>query len=93
MIAPVSPAMPEFRVPDPKPTPIVVNLGRKRKTEIALLQQGRGALVQDVNEVLHHLDRELAGELGARPLVPIVIVVRERSKRSRTPALASFTRG
>lgn len=58
-------------------SPIVIDLGRRRRKKVKQLREGRGSLMDDVGGVLEEL--RAAGAIGASAQ-PVVIVVREKRK-------------
>jgi hypothetical protein len=64
-------------------TPIVVDLGKKRKSLLRKLKRGRGRLMDDVLAVVEQA-REAMGESGdGQVLVPVVMICRRRRKKSK----------
>jgi hypothetical protein len=61
-------------------TPIVVDAGRRTRKTIRRLKEGRGRLMEEVADVIE--DIRLARGAG-KEIVPIVIIYRERRRRSR----------
>lgn len=62
--------------------PIVVDLGKKKKKQIRNLKRGRGPLLEDVADVVEKVRASLAEQLAGKELVPVVIVYRQKKKRS-----------
>jgi len=62
--------------------PIVVDLGKKKKKQIKNLKRGRGPLLEDVADVVEKVRASLAEQLAGKELVPVVIVYRQKKKRS-----------
>jgi len=61
------------------PAPIIVDLGKKSRKQVRKLRKGRpGKLLERVEESIEHLRQNGALAANAQP---IVIVVKERSKR------------
>lgn len=63
--------------------PVVVNLGKTKKKAIRQLEQGEGPLLEVLDDVMAAVRDELAGELGDRELVPVVMIVRPKKKKRR----------
>lgn len=57
--------------------PIVVDIGKKRKKQIKRLSEGRGPLMDEVNELLAELQAN--GSIAAN-VQPVVIVVKRKRK-------------
>ena len=62
--------------------PIVVDLGKKKKKQIKNLKRGRGPLLEDVADVVEKVRASLAEQLAGKELMPVVIVYRQKKKRS-----------
>jgi hypothetical protein len=62
--------------------PIVVDLGKKKKKQIRNLKRGRGPLLEDVADVVEKVRASLPEQLAGKELVPVVIVYRQKKKRS-----------
>jgi hypothetical protein len=60
------------------PSPVVADLGRRRRKEIKDLRKGKGALLDDARKLIEQLqaDRAIAG--GAQP---VIVIVKERRRR------------
>ena len=69
-------------VPGVQVQPIVVDLGKKKKKQIRNLKRGRGPLLEDVADVVEKVRASLADQLAGKELVPVVIVYRQKKKRS-----------
>lgn len=61
-------------------TPILVDLGKKPKKKVKKLRKGRGPLMDVIDDTLAELRSHDKLDDGAQP---IVIVVREKKKRSK----------
>jgi hypothetical protein len=59
-----------------------VDLGKKKKKQIRNLKRGRGPLLEDVADVVEKVRASLAEQLAGKELVPVVIVYRQKKKRS-----------
>jgi len=62
-------------------TPIIVDSGRRSRKTVRLLKEGRGRLMEEVTDIIYDI-RSTRGTSG-KELVPIVIIYREKSRRSR----------
>ena len=62
---------------------VVVDLGTVKKKHVRRLRRGEGKLLEHVDEVLEVVREELGEELGDKQLLPVVMVVRQKSKRRR----------
>ena len=66
------------------PNPLIVDLGKKRPKQIKQLRKGRGKLFDKVNSTLQEL--KTANTISANA-EPVVVIVRERRKRTRSRLL------
>jgi hypothetical protein len=57
--------------------PIIVDMGKKKRSEIQLLRKGEGSLVEEVAGCLEEL--KASGTISAEAQ-PVVLVVREKRK-------------
>jgi hypothetical protein len=64
--------------------PIVVDLGKKKRKQIKQLKKGTGPLWKEVESVIEQVRGELGGELADKTLVPLVLIYRKKSRRSRS---------
>jgi hypothetical protein len=63
-------------------TPIIINLGKQRRKRIKDLKRSRGVLFEEVLETIAQVNGELGPEAAGKVLVPVVLIYRERPKRS-----------
>ena len=61
----------------PAGAPIIVDIGKKRRKQIKQLRQGRGKLIDEINDLLEEL--RTAGSISASAQ-PVVVVVQEKRK-------------
>jgi hypothetical protein len=61
-------------------TPVVVDLGKKKKKDIQALKRGQGKLMEDVHRVIEEV-RANSSALAGKELVPVVILYRKEPKR------------
>ena len=64
--------------------PVVVDLGKKRRKMVRRLRRGTGRLMDQVQATLQEL--RAAGTIAAN-VQPVIVVVRERKKKSKLWAL------
>jgi hypothetical protein len=62
-------------------TPIVIDLGKKRRKQIRALKRGSGKLMDEVAEVLNQVRGNLGPDVEMKSLVPVVMVYRQKGKR------------
>lgn len=72
-------------------TPIVVELGKRRRKQIKKLRNGEGPLVKEVADVIDQVRAELGDELNGKVLLPVVVVYRKKSRRARSTLRGPFT--
>jgi hypothetical protein len=59
--------------------PLILDLGKRKRKQVTELRRGEGQLMADVLETLDQL--RTAGTLGLNAQ-PVIVVVREKAKRS-----------
>lgn len=64
-------------------TPIVVDLGKKKKKQIRDLKRGSGKLMDEVAEVLNRVRDSLGSEADLKNLVPVVVIYRKKEGKRR----------
>ena len=62
-----------------KSAPIVVDLGKKSRKQIRQARKGAGKLIDEIQEVVEHLQATGGVAAGAQP---IMVVVRQKRRRS-----------
>jgi membrane-bound lytic murein transglycosylase MltF len=63
--------------------PMVIDLGKQRKSRLKDLKRGRGKLVAEVAEVMDRVRAELGPDAANKQLIPVVLVYQKKSKRRR----------
>jgi hypothetical protein len=63
------------------PSPVIVDLGRTRKSHIKALKKGEGQLMVTISRVIDEVRENLASELAGKHLLPVVILFKTKSKR------------
>jgi hypothetical protein len=66
-------------------TPIVLDLGKKKRKAIKDLKKGRGKLMDEVQAALNQMKATLGADAEGKTILPIVVVYREKKKAPRTP--------
>jgi hypothetical protein len=61
-------------------SPVIIDLGKKKKQQIRNLTKGRGRLLRDITEITDELAASGEIDAGAQPLI---VVVREKSKAGK----------
>lgn len=67
--------------------PMVVDLGKQRRSRIKDLKRGRGKLIGEVDQVMERVQAELGVDAAGKQFVPVVIVFEKKSKKRRGFAL------
>ena len=67
--------------------PMVVDLGKQRRSRIKDLKRGRGKLMDDVHNVVDRVVAEFGDQANGKQFIPVVIVFRKKSRRRRKAAL------
>jgi hypothetical protein len=63
--------------------PIIVSLGKKRRKAIKRLKRGKGPAMAEVMDVIDQVQASLGAQAEGRILVPVVVIYRQRQRRSR----------
>ncbi|MFN8372171.1 MAG: hypothetical protein U0694_04755 [Anaerolineae bacterium] len=64
-------------------TPIIVNLGKKKKKAIKKLKRGKGAAMDEVLDVVDQVQMNLGEQAAGKIIVPVVVVYRKKERRFR----------
>lgn len=62
-------------------TPLVIEMGKISKKKLKKFKKGKGALVDEVIEVLGEVVGGIAGETESRTIVPVVMVYEKKPKK------------
>jgi hypothetical protein len=65
--------------------PIVVNLGKKTKKAIKKLKKGEGKMVEEIQLAMNEVRSRLPEGEKNKPLVPVVMFVERKMKKSKLP--------
>ncbi|MBI4861526.1 MAG: hypothetical protein HY815_14885 [Candidatus Riflebacteria bacterium] len=68
----------------PNLSPILIDLGKKRRRSIKRLRRGKGRLMENISETIEEL-RE-SGKIAADAR-PVIVLVRERRRKGRDVSL------
>jgi hypothetical protein len=68
-------------------TPIVVNLGAQKRKRVKKLKKGQGPLVGEIHEAIQSVLQQLGDDRPSHDYVPIVVLYREKRKKSKLPNL------
>ncbi len=66
-------------------TPIVLDLGKKKRKAIKDLKKGRGKLLEEVQAALAQMKVTLGAEAEGKTILPVIVVYRQKKKLPRTP--------
>ncbi len=66
---------------DEQIAPIVVNLGKVKRSKVKDLERGEGKLMDDVRDVMEQVRASLGAQAEGVQLVPVVIVYQKKPKR------------
>lgn len=69
---------------------IVLDVGTQRKKDLRQLEEGHGALADEVNAAIELMKAQAAEGAPAREIIPVVFLVKRRSPRSRRGLLGSL---
>jgi hypothetical protein len=64
-------------------TPIVLKVGKRKRSVIKDLKRGRGRLMDEVEQTLDEVRAGLGAEGEKKELVPVVLIYREKDKKSK----------
>jgi hypothetical protein len=67
-------------------SPVVIELGKKRRKPLKELARGRGKLVDDVNQVVERVRAELGDQARGKEFVPVVVVFQKKSRKRQRMA-------
>jgi hypothetical protein len=70
-------------VPALEVTPVIVDLGKRKRKQIKNLKKGSGKLLAEVAEVLSEVRSNLGSDLDGGQLIPVVLIYKRKSKRRR----------
>lgn len=71
--------------------PVIVDVGRIRKKNIDRLKDGHGPVMREVRDVVDEVSTALADRVGDRPILPVVLIYKEkRSSRRRGGGFSLF---
>jgi len=62
---------------------ILIDMGRVRRKRIKQLKQGEGPLIDEVQDAVEALKKQLGDELSDAKVVPVILVYKEKKKRDR----------
>jgi hypothetical protein len=62
-------------------SPIVLDVGKRKKSVIKALKNGRGRLMDEVEETVEDVRANLGESVEGKELVPVVLIYRQKTKR------------
>ena len=63
--------------------PIIIDLGKQSRKKIKKMKRGKGALWDEVLDVVEEVKYQMGEEAEGKTLVPLIMVYRRKDKRSR----------
>jgi hypothetical protein len=63
--------------------PVVIDVGKTRRSRIKDLKRGRGRLMDEVHEVVEDVRTEMGPAGEGKQFIPIVIVYKRKRRKSR----------
>lgn len=64
-------------------SPIVIDLGKKKRKVIKKLKRGTGSAMDEVQQALAEVRASLGAEGTNREIVPVVLIYQKKTRRSR----------
>jgi hypothetical protein len=68
-------------------SPIIVDLGKKKKKVIRAFKKGRGRAMDEVEQAIEEVRSGLGAEADGKTIVPVVLLYRKKVKRRRRRGL------
>lgn len=62
-------------------TPIIIDLGKKKRKRIKDLKRGRGKLMTEVANVMAEARMSLGNDADGKELIPVVLIYRQKRRR------------
>jgi hypothetical protein len=70
--------------------PVILDLGKTKKKNVKRLRQGRGKLLGDIDDAMKEISASLGEQGNGKQLVPVVLIYRKKTKRSKGGGLFPF---
>lgn len=70
--------------------PVLVDLGKARRSRVRDLKRGKGRLMERVEDVIEDTIDELGNEAEGKTILPVVIIVERRPKKQKIRSLLDF---
>lgn len=64
-------------------SPIIVDLGKKRRKTVRSLKRGGGKLLTEVNQAVDEIRTQLGSESEGKELVPVVLIYQRKQKKRK----------
>jgi len=64
--------------------PVILELGRASRKRIRDLKQGRGPLLEDIQDAMTEVTTTLGEQASGKQLIPVVLLYRKKSRRRRS---------
>lgn len=66
-------------------TPVIVNLGKKKKKTIKRLKRGKGPAMDEVLDVIEQVQMTLGEQADGKIILPVVVIYRQKSRSRLRP--------
>jgi hypothetical protein len=63
--------------------PVILDLGKTKRKNIKKLKKGQGKLLGDVEDAMKEVTTALGDQVDDKHIVPVVLVYRKKTKKSR----------
>ena len=62
-------------------TPIIIDLGKKKKKVIKRFKRGRGRVMDEVQQAIEDVRAGMGNEAEGKELIPVVLIYRKKQRR------------
>ncbi|GAB4579389.1 MAG: hypothetical protein Fur0022_21270 [Anaerolineales bacterium] len=66
-------------------TPVIVNLGKKKKKTIKRLKRGKGPAMDEVLDVIEQVQVTLGAQADGKLILPVVVIYRQKTRNRLRP--------
>lgn len=67
--------------PTQEVSPIIIDLGKKKRKQIRDLKNGTGKLMAEVADVLNEVRANMGSDADGKQFIPVILVYRRKSRR------------
>jgi cellobiose-specific phosphotransferase system component IIA len=67
--------------------PVVIDLGKVKKKAVKALKQGRGPLIEEIDDVISQVRESLAEAGVGQTILPVIVLYREKPKKKTLASL------